>query len=148
MIDSEPSSGNPRLLLLLVALAYSTFVIYGSLVPLKSQALPWDAAVERFGAMPFLQLAIGSRADWAANLLLFIPLNYLWMGTLAAGRSRAGYVFATLLVIPAAIAQSAAIEFTQIFFPQPTVSQNDIIAESLGGLLGVVLWGTGRRFVV
>ena len=37
-----------------------------------------------------------------------------------------------------------AIEFTQLFFPPRTVSQNDILAESLGGLIGILLqvrWG-------
>ena len=43
---------------------------------------------------------------------------------------------------------SVGIEFTQLFFPQRTVSQNDILAETLGGLIGVLVWwGTGRRFV-
>ncbi|HBU29082.1 MAG TPA: hypothetical protein DEB56_05035, partial [Thiobacillus sp.] len=66
--------GNPRSLLWLAALAYSAFVLYGSLVPLEFRAIPWDEAVAQFAAMPFLRLGIGSRADWMANLLLFIPL--------------------------------------------------------------------------
>ncbi len=32
------------------------------------------------------------------------------------------------------------IEFTQLFFPQRTVSMNDIIAEGIGTLIGVVAW--------
>ena len=54
----------------------------------NSAPLPWDEAVARFGAIPFLKLGIGSRADWMANLLLFIPLTFLWMGALAAWGSR------------------------------------------------------------
>lgn len=140
--------GNPRSLLWLSALVYTAFVLYGSLVPLEFRALPWDDAVARFGAMPFLQLGIGSRADWMANLLLFIPLTFLWMGALTAGGSRLRSALATLALIPAATAFSLGIEFTQLFFPQRTVSQNDIFAETLGGLVGVLVWwGTGRRFV-
>jgi hypothetical protein len=56
------SEGNLRPLLWLAALAYIAFVIYGSLVPLEFRAIPWDEAVTRFGAMPFLKLGIGSRA--------------------------------------------------------------------------------------
>jgi len=138
----------PRGLLWLTALIYTAFVIYGSLVPLKFHALPWDVAVARFGAMPFLKLGIGSRADWVANLLLFIPLTFLWMGALTAGGNRLRTAFATLALIPAATALSVGIEFTQLFFPQRTVSQNDIYAETLGGIIGVLVWwGTGRRFV-
>lgn len=134
--------------LALFALAYTLFVVYGSLVPLEFRALAWDEAVARFHAVPFLRLGIGSRADWVANLLLFIPLTYLWMGVLAAGRSVGAGALATLLVIPAAVAASVGIEFTQLFFPQRTVSQNDIFAETVGGLLGVLAWwATGPRFV-
>lgn len=142
------SEGNLRPLLWLAALAYIAFVIYGSLVPLEFRAIPWDMAVARFGAMPFLKLGIGSRADWMANLLLFIPLTFLWMGALTAGAGRARAALATLVLIPAAIALSLGIEFTQLFFPQRTVSQNDIFAEAVGGLIGVMVWwGAGRRFV-
>jgi glycopeptide antibiotics resistance protein len=142
------SSDNPRSLLWLTALVYTAFVIYGSLVPLDLHPLPWDEAVTRFREIPFLKLGIGSRADWVANLLLFIPLSFLWMGALSAGTGRLRGTFATLAVIPVATALSLGIEFTQLFFPQRTVSQNDIFAETLGGLVGVIVWwGTGRRIV-
>jgi len=141
------SEGNLRPLLWLAALVYTTFVIYGSLVPLEFRAIPWDEAVARFGAMPFLKLGIGSRADWVANLLLFIPLTFVWMGALTAGTGRTRAALVSLMLIPAATALSLGIEFTQLFFPQRTVSQNDIFAESLGGVIGVLVWwGTGRRF--
>ena len=142
------ASNNPRRLIWLAALVYTAFVIYGSLVPLEFRAIPWDEAVERFRAIPFLKLGIGSRADWVANLLLFIPLTYLWMGALAAGSGHIRTMLAALVLIPVATALSLGIEFTQLFFPQRTVSQNDIFAETLGGIIGVALWaGTGRRFV-
>ena len=137
-----------RRLLGLAALAYTAFVIYGSLVPLHYRALPWEDAVARFAAIPFLQLGIASRADWVANLLLFIPLTFLWLGVLAAGRGRARTALISLLLIPVAFGLSLGIEFTQLFFPQRTVSQNDIFAESLGGILGVLAWwGAGGRFL-
>jgi glycopeptide antibiotics resistance protein len=148
MSRSVEVSDNPRSLLWLAALFYTAFVVYGSLVPLDFHALPWDEAVARFRAIPFLNLGIGSRADWMANLLLFIPLAFLWMGALSAGSGPLRGAFAMVAVIPAATALSLGIEFTQLFFPQRTVSQNDIFAETLGGLIGVLVWwGTGRRFV-
>jgi len=147
MSGGVQSPGSPRSLLWVAALVYTVFVIYGSLVPLKFHALPWDEAVARFGAIPFLKLGIGSRADWVANLLLFIPLTYLWMGAMTGGDGRLRNLLATLALIPAATALSVGIEFTQLFFPQRTVSQNDIFAETLGGLVGVLAWWpSGRRF--
>jgi len=140
--------GSPRSLLWLAALVYTAFVIYGSLVPLEFRAMPWNEAVAKFGSMPFLKLGIGSRADWMANLLLFIPLTYLWMGALTAGGSRLWGGLATLVLVPVAALLSLGIEFTQLFFPQRTVSQNDILAEALGGLIGVLAWwATGSRLV-
>ena len=66
--------------------AWVAFVIYGSLVPLDYHGIPWDVAVTRFSQIPFLDLGIDSRADWMANLLLFIPLAFFWTGALAHGR--------------------------------------------------------------
>lgn len=145
---SGNANASGRGLLWLAALAYTCFVVYGSLVPLQFRAMPWPDAVAAFGAIPFLQLGIGSRADWVANLLLFIPLTFLWMGVLAAGTGALRTALATLMLIPAATALSLGIEFTQLFFPQRTVSQNDLFAETVGGILGVLAWwGTGRRFL-
>lgn len=145
----EPAPfASSRAIIVAAAFGYTLFVIYGSLVPFEFRALPWAEALARFRAIPFLQLGIGSRADWVANLLLFIPLTFLWMGAFVADASRARRVLAMLLLIPAATALSVAIEFTQLFFPQRTVSQNDILAETLGGVLGVAAWSiAGRRFV-
>lgn len=121
-------------------LLYLGFVIYGSLVPLDFRPMPLDQAIVQFREVPFLQLGIGSRADWVANLLLFIPLSFLWTGFLAHGRGLAAGALASLLVWTAALALCLGIEFTQQFFPPRTVSQNDIFAESLGGALGIAAW--------
>lgn len=138
----------PRGLLAGLALLYTLFVVYGSLVPLEFHRLPLAEAVARFRAIPFLELGIGSRADWVANLLLFVPLTFLWMAVVCAGRGRGAPALAVAVIVPVAVALSGAIEFTQLFFPQRTVSQNDLFAESLGGGLGVVLWlAAGDPFV-
>lgn len=140
-------SAGVRMGLALFGVAYLFFVIYGSLVPLIFRPMPWDRAIEAFKAIPFLELGIGSRADWVANLLLFIPLAFFWCGIIWPQKHPALRVLACLVVGMACIALAFAIEFTQLFFPQRTVSVNDIVAESLGGVLGVWLWWqTGARF--
>jgi len=137
-----------RGLLLWLGLLYLAFVVYGSLVPLDYHALPWDTAVAKFHDIPFLDLGIGSRADWMANLLLFIPLAFLWSGALTHGRHPAVAALATLLVLALAAALSLGIEFSQLFFPQRTVSQNDIAAEVLGAVIGTACWwGFGARLL-
>lgn len=129
-----------RRLLTGLALAYLTFVIYGSLVPLEFRSMPMDQAVAAFANLPFLELGIASRADWVANLLLFMPLAFLWAGAMSHGRRPTTMLLASLVVVAGCVALSLGIEFIQLFFPQRTVSQNDVIAESLGGLLGVLAW--------
>ena len=77
-----------RNLLWSLTLGYSAFVIYGSLVPLHFRRQPMDMAWEYFQHIPYLDLGIGSRADWVANILLFVPLAYLWLGLLWPPRWR------------------------------------------------------------
>jgi peptidoglycan/LPS O-acetylase OafA/YrhL/glycopeptide antibiotics resistance protein len=126
--------------LFLAALACTAFAVYGSWVPLHYQPRDFASAVEQFKQIPLLQLGVASRADWVANILLFIPLGFFWLGGIAVDRDRR---FALTAAIPLALllaGLSLAIEFSQLWFPQRTVSQNDIAAETLGGMLGIGLW--------
>lgn len=128
-----------RTTLFLAAIGYAAFVVYGSLVPLEFQPMPLEQAWREIRSIPFLRLGIGSRADWVANILLFVPLGFLLMG-LADSRRIGLRTLAALGVLAVCVAASAGIEFVQLFFPPRTVSQNDILAEGLGALAGVVLW--------
>ena len=131
--------------LLLACVLYLAFIIYGSLVPLHYVALPFNEAVERFWQIPYLQLGIRSRADWVANILLFIPFAFLLCalsfrpGATALNSLLAGVIW----LLCAALAVS--IEFTQLYFPQRTVSINDIIAETSGAMLGIILYSFRGR---
>lgn len=126
---------------------YVLFVVYGSLVPLQYVNRPWVDAVQAFKNIPFLQLGIGSRADWVANLLLFIPMTFLAGVLLNVDGQIGRRIWVFCLIATVATLFAVSIEFTQLFFPQRTVSQNDIFAESLGGLIGLVFfWLFGDRF--
>ena len=128
------------------ALLYATFVIYGSLVPLDFRAIPWGEAVARFHAIPLLRLGVGSRADLVANLVLYLPLGFLLMGTLA-GRSRLALVWgvSTILAALLVVGLALSVEFAQQFFPPRTVSLNDLYAEVAGGALGMIVWTLAGR---
>jgi len=128
-----------RRLWLAVALAYLVFVVYGSLVPLEFRPVPWDKAVKGFLHMGYRHLGIGSRADWVANILLFIPLVFFWSGVVCWGR-RGRCMGRPLVVLMLAVMLSLGIEFTQQFFPPRTVSVNDLVAEAIGGAIGLLLW--------
>lgn len=130
------------------AWVYSAFVVYGSLVPLDYNAIPLDVAWHRFAEIRYLNLGIGSRADWVANILLFIPLAFLWMEVLAAKSRLSRKVIASFFVGIFSVFLCVSIEFTQLFFPPRTVSINDIIAECAGAVIGVSIWWlVGEKFI-
>ncbi len=123
-----------------LALGYLGFVIYGSLVPLDFHPKPLIQAWQDFQHLPYLDLGIGSRADWVANILLFIPLSFLWMEVLSQPRRKKPQIFTALILWLTLSLLSVSIEFVQQFFPPRTVSQNDILAESMGAFIGIGLW--------
>jgi glycopeptide antibiotics resistance protein len=128
----------------ILLLSYLLFVIYGSLVPLNFTPRSLHEALVNFQAIPFLQLGIESRADWVANLLLFIPIGFLAGRLITAGAGLTGQLLGGFWIVLGSVALAVTLEFTQLFFPPRTVSQNDILAESLGGMIGFVLqmrWG-------
>jgi VanZ family protein len=120
---------------LLLLLAYLAFVVYGSLVPLDYRPLPPGVAWQRFQDIPFLALGVGSRADWVANGVLYVPLGFLLMRSLA----NMAAPLAWLLAVSLCAALAIGVEFAQLFFPPRTVSQNDLLAEVIGSALGASL---------
>lgn len=116
-------------------LGYAAFVVYGSLVPLDFNPLALERAWREFRGMPFLNLGAGSRADWIANGVLYLPLGVL----AAKSLRRAGPWGAWLLATMLCWAMALAVEFAQVFFPPRTVSQNDILAEWIGSAAGAAL---------
>jgi len=123
---------------------YALFVVYGSLVPLEYRDRALDEAWRTFLETPYYQLGVASRADWVANILLYIPLAFLAMGW---ATKRMGRAPATLLVFAASVTIAFGVEFAQLFFPPRTVSLNDLVAETIGSALGVLFWhAMGERF--
>jgi VanZ family protein len=130
----------------LAFLAYLTFVVYGSLVPFEYRPSRFDEAVEQFARIGYFQLGIESRADWVANIVLYVPLAFLGCaGTIGLRSHGALRLLASLPVFAFCLAVAVAVEFTQIFFAPRTVSLNDLFAESLGSGLGIALFFVGRR---
>lgn len=145
-VEAEVARRSTRRLLWVLLGGYLAFVVYGSLVPLNFVPIPWDEAVRRFARVPYYQLGIESRADWVANGLLFIPLAYLCAALLPDRMPPAVRLLTSALLWLLASVLAVTIEFTQLFFPGRTVGLNDIIAESIGAALGLLLQaGTRRR---
>ncbi|WP_169337161.1 VanZ family protein [Arsukibacterium perlucidum] len=133
--------------LLLSLIVYLAFVIYGSLVPLHYVGISLDEAIQRYSQIRYLDLGIQSRADWVANILLFIPLAFLLAAVSFKVASPLRNLVLALVIQLLCTSLAFSIEFIQLFFPQRTVSINDIIAESLGAFSGISLYLLfGERF--
>lgn len=126
-------------------LAYLAFVVYGSLVPFELRPHTFDEAIELFFAIRYLDLGIESRADWVANIVLYVPLAFLGCAWAVGLRSTSPLRHLTaLLILAFCLSVAVAVEFTQIFFAPRTVSLNDLLAETLGSIGGILLFKFGR----
>jgi len=127
---------------------YLVFVIYGSLVPLEIKVITMEEAISRYYLIPYLDLNMFSRADWIANAILYIPLAFMLAGGLCPRKNIVLSFFVTCIVVVACTGIAHFVEFTQLFFPKRTVSQNDLIAETIGSCIGGVVWLVfGSKFV-
>lgn len=124
--------------LLVAWLAYAAFVVYGSLVPLDFQPRPWEEAWRLFQHIRLLDVGTQGRADWVANGVLYLPLAFLTAQVLAGSRQRPSPL-ALVTALLFSLALAVTVEFVQLFFPPRTVSLNDLLAEGIGSLLGVLL---------
>ena len=123
--------------------AWAILIVYGSLLPFELRPHTLAEAIDKFRHIPYLNLGVVSRADWIANILIYIPLAYLgamWLGQLRWLPRPLALAITTLL----GLALAVGVEFTQIFFAPRTVSINDLIAESIGTLLGLLLWSASH----
>jgi VanZ family protein len=129
-----------------VTVGFLIFVVYGSLVPFDYKPLSRGETWSRWREVRARPLGVDSRTDFATNVILFIPLGFLLVGTFAVNHGRTVAVLAAVFVIPCCSALSAAIEFTQLWFPPRVSSMNDVLAETIGAVLGSLLWiASGRR---
>lgn len=120
-------------------LAWTAFVVYGSLLPFDFRPLPLDRAWALFRQAPFLALGVGSRADWIANGVLYVPVGFLTASLLLLSFGRTGLGAALGLAALWCVVLAGSVEFAQLCFPPRTVSLNDLMAECIGGGLGIAL---------
>ena len=149
-MPGEKSDTRYRRIIFFAALGYTFFVIYGSLVPLDFRVIPLSEAIIKFQNIRYLSIGAFSRADWVANIILFVPLSFLWMSA-AMPRVKirtAKIAIRAIVIFPCCVALSAIIEFSQFYFPPRTVSINDLFAETIGAFVGILIWICwGRAFL-
>ena len=140
---------NRRTVFFYATVACMVLIVYGSLLPFEIRSKSLSEGWEIFRHIPYLQLSIQARADWIANIILYVPFAFFACGWLAGREKtfvhRLGRI-AMLLTVGMLLA--VTVEFTQIWFEPRTVSLNDIIAEIIGIIIGIILWeSAGARLV-
>ena len=123
-------------------LCVALFIIYGSLVPFVYRPASFAQGLYQFAHIKWLDLGIESRADWVANLVLYVPFGFFVCGALGRRRMLAAILVTAILGSVLAV----GVEFAQIWAAPRTVSLNDIVAEIAGTVLGLLIWLVwGRR---
>jgi len=131
------------------SLAYCFFILYGSLIPFNYHPIPFEQARSSFSGISYLNLGVASRADWVANIILYIPLTFS-LAAFSINNTKQFFhtVFLSTLILIFSITLAFSIEFFQQFFPPRTVSINDLIAESMGSVTGLLIWfGFGKKLL-
>jgi glycopeptide antibiotics resistance protein len=121
----------------LATFAFLLFIIYGSFVPWQFREVPFSEGVEIYRMAMSKPISYDSKSDFVANVMLFIPLGYLALGALSVDRKPplvAGFLLPSYAIL------SAGIEFGQVWAAERFPSINDVVGETLGGLIGSVLW--------
>jgi VanZ family protein len=118
---------------------FAAFVVYGSLVPLDFHPRPWVDAWGVFRSIPYLELSASHREDLVANLLLYIPITFLPAVALLRAARPSARIVISVAIGTLSVMLAIAVEFLQIYFPPRTVSVNDMVAQSIGGMLGILL---------
>lgn len=125
------------------ALCYTAFPVYGSLIPFRWSPSDLASAWERFGALLSGPVTVLSRTDFAANVLLAVPLALLWLAATVTQlriRPAAARILAALVVWAACSALATALEFAQVFFSGRQPALSDIVGQSLGAAVGAFAW--------
>lgn len=129
-------------------LAIGTLVlaVYGSLIPFTYRPRSLDDAMAAFRHIAFFDPTyLEGRGDWLISVVLFLALSFLFMAAICVDRRARIQLIAAPAVVLFCALLSVAIEFTQLYFPPRTVSLNDIIVETLGGIAGTLLWIIGGQ---
>jgi len=137
-----------RVHLFWIAVAYSVLVLYGSALPLDFKPVSSEQAIERVKYLLCSEFVIGSRSDLVINFLLLVPLGFLSMGGLCVDRRRSVAFAAPLVVVPWCILLAVSMESAQLFLPRRFPQMHDIVLQSLGSLIGIVLWWVGGQSII
>jgi len=146
--NTGPHEFPTRRACLALAVVTVAFALYVSLLPFRLQPVPLGVAWADF------QVAMSSwppsvpRANFLANVLLFVPVGFGLCGALRADRDRRLTLGTVVVVLCCSIASSLTAEFLQEFAPRRVVSMVDVVAQTVGSVIGIIAWlGAGPELI-
>ena len=87
-----PGTPPKRRHVFVAAMGFLILAMYGSLVPLNPRPGTFDQAWEYFWHFqPWERPDFSNRSDWGANVLLFIPISFCWLGVVCLDKK--GFLF-------------------------------------------------------
>ncbi|WP_017444365.1 VanZ family protein [Gayadomonas joobiniege] len=121
-----------------LAWLYLTFLVVVSCLPFKVEPLTLAEAYEH--AWTHSPFAIDSYSAWISNLLLFLPLPFLFAASNQIIGIKKKHSYQILLFTLGFFVLTLLIEFLQLFIQTRTSAANDVVAEMFGVLCGWLLW--------
>lgn len=123
------------------AIAWAILVVYGSLTPFAYQSLEWTRAASILRWIVENPPQEPPRGDWVTNFLLLAPLGFCGLGSLLVDRDtmfRRGWGIG--LMLAGGLVLSISVETAQLWFPPRHPAKADVIAQTLGNVVGMGLW--------
>jgi glycopeptide antibiotics resistance protein len=133
-----------------LALGVAIFIVYGSWVPFNFTSRPLNDVTGAFRWALENRSGIQSRSDYAANVLLGIPLGFCLLAWRQLDRptSSVTFAFSCAVLLPFAILLAIGVEFGQLYLPGRTCSGSDIIAQTLGAACGMAAFCAGGQALI
>ena len=143
-VESQALAKEPRArhssLFAWMALAFTLFIIYGSLVPFDYEPVSQTQAARKFAEMLRQSIGPDTSSDWAANVLLFVPFAFFMAGCFGSGYGWQGLLKTALPIFALAFFLGFAVEYAQIYFAPRNPSLNDLLAQAIGTGMGLCAW--------
>lgn len=120
------------LVLLAGTVVVAGFIVLDPVPPAEAgQTVLHDwSAIWRIGGLQPTFLTFDT-VEWLSNVVMFLPIGFLYAGVVHP-RNR-------YRVVPVAAAASIGVETVQLFIPDRVSSVSDVVANTLGALIGVLL---------
>ncbi len=128
------------------AFAFAAFAIWGSLFPFELHPVPWSDTLTLFLAAWQTGPASWSRSDFVSNVLLFVPIGLFGAAALDWTWRRTR-VLNALAIISGAFLLSLGLELLQASVVWRTASVVDVVAETLGAVVGLATWRAASTYV-